>query len=42
MAEILILTRELASQTSTGTNGDIERKIIQLEFEAQKQEINRI
>ena len=42
IAEILIRTRELASQSSTGTIGDTERQTIQLEFEAQKQEINRI
>jgi flagellin len=42
IAEILIRTRELASQSSTGTIGNTERQIIQLEFEAQKQEINRI
>jgi flagellin len=42
IANILIRTRELASQSSTGTIGDIERQTILLEFEAQKQEINRI
>jgi flagellin len=42
IAEILIRTRELASQASTGTIGATERQTIQLEFEAQKQEINRI
>jgi flagellin len=42
IAEILIRTRELASQASTGTVGSTERKAIQLEFEAQRQEINRI
>ena len=42
IAEILIRTRELASQASTGTIGDTERQTLQLEFEAQKQEINRI
>jgi flagellin len=42
IAEILVRTRELASQSSTGTIGDTERQTIQLEFEAQKQEINRI
>jgi flagellin len=42
IAEILIRTRELASQSSTGTIGDTERQTIQLEFEAQKQEIKRI
>ena len=36
IAEILIRTRELASQSSTGTIGDTERQTIQLEFEAQK------
>jgi flagellin len=42
IAEILIRTRELASQASTGTIGSTERKAFQLEFEAQQQEINRI
>jgi flagellin len=42
IAEILVRTRELASQSSTGTIGDTERQTIQLEFEAQKQEIKRI
>ena len=42
IAEILIRTRELASQASTGTICDTERQTLQLEFEAQKQEINRI
>ncbi len=42
IAEILIRTRELASQASTGTIGPTERQTLQLEFEAQKQEINRI
>ena len=42
IAEILIRTRELASQASTGTIGATERQTLQLEFEAQKQEINRI
>jgi flagellin len=42
IAEILIRTRELASQASTGTIGTTERQTLQLEFEAQKQEINRI
>jgi flagellin len=42
IAEILIRTRELASQSSTGTIGDTERQTLQIEFEAQKQEINRI
>jgi len=42
IAEILIRTRELASQASTGTIGSTERKAFQLEFEAQRQEINRI
>ncbi|MFT4578821.1 MAG: flagellin [Nitrospinales bacterium] len=42
IAEILIRTRELASQASTGTIGATERRTLQIEFEAQKQEINRI
>ena len=42
IAEILIRTRELASQASTGTIGSTERKAFQLEFEAHRQEINRI
>ena len=42
LAEILIRTREIASQASTGTIGSTERKAFQLEFEAQRQEINRI
>jgi flagellin len=42
IAEILIRTRELASQASTGTIGPTERQTLQLEFEAQQQEINRI
>jgi flagellin len=42
IAEILTHTRELASQLSTGTICDTERQTIQIEFEAQKQEINRI
>ena len=42
IAEILIRTREIASQASTGTIGSTERKAFQLEFEAQQQEINRI
>ena len=42
IAEILIRTRELASQASNGTIGSTERKAFQLEFEAQRQEINRI
>ena len=42
IAEILIRTRELASQASTGTIGATERQTLQLEFEALKQEINRI
>jgi flagellin len=42
IAEILIRTRELASQASTGTIGSTERKAIQLEFDSQRQEINRI
>ena len=42
IAEILIRTRELASQASTGTIGPNERQTLQLEFEALKQEINRI
>ena len=42
IAEILIRTRELASLASTGTIGSTERKAFQLEFEAQRQEINRI
>jgi flagellin len=42
IAEILIRTREIASQSSTGTIGSTERKAFQLEFEAQRQEINRI
>jgi flagellin len=42
IAEILIRTRELASMASTGTIGSTERKVFQLEFEAQRQEINRI
>jgi flagellin len=42
IAEILIRTRELASLSSTGTIGSTERKAFQLEFESQRQEINRI
>ena len=42
IAEILIRTRELASLASTGTIGSTERKAFQLEFESQRQEINRI
>ena len=42
IAEILIRTREITSQASTGTIGSTERKAFQLEFEAQRQEINRI
>ena len=42
VAEILIRSRELASQAVTGTIGNSERQTLQLEFEALKQEINRI
>ncbi|MEK9628419.1 MAG: flagellin [Nitrospinota bacterium] len=42
LAGILIRSRELASQASTGTIGDAERQTLQLEFDAIKQEINRI
>ena len=42
LAGILIRSRELASQASTGTIGDAERQTLQLEFDALKQEINRI
>jgi flagellin len=42
LAGILIRSRELASQAATGTIGPTERATLQLEFEALKQEINRI
>ncbi len=42
LAGILIRSRELASQASTGTIGENERQTLQLEFDALKQEINRI
>ena len=42
LAGILIRSRELASQASTGTIGSTERETLQLEFDALKQEINRI
>lgn len=42
LAGILIRSRELASQASTGTIGSTERETLQLEFNALKQEINRI
>ncbi len=41
-AGILIRLRELASQASTGTVGSTERQTIQLEFDALRNEINRI
>lgn len=42
IAEILIRSRELASQAATGTIGATERETLQIEFEALRQEINRI
>ena len=41
-AGILIRLRELASQAATGTVGSTERQTIQLEFDALRNEINRI
>ena len=42
VAGMLNRSIELASQASTGTTGSEERKTLQLEYEALKQEINRI
>ena len=39
---MLTRSRELASQASTGTTGSAEKQTLQLEFDALKQEINRI
>ena len=39
---ILIRLRELANQSATGTIGDTERKTIQLEFDALRDELDRI
>jgi len=41
-AGILIRLRELATQAGTGTIGDTERQTIQLEFDALREELNRI
>jgi len=41
-AGILIRLRELASQAATGTVGSVERQTIQLEFNALRNEIDRI
>ncbi len=41
-AGILIRLRELATQAATGTIGDTERETIQLEFDALREELNRI
>ncbi|GJL79352.1 MAG: flagellin [Nitrospinaceae bacterium] len=41
-AGILIRLRELASQAATGTIGDTERETIQLEFDALRNELDRI
>jgi flagellin len=41
-AGILIRLRELATQANTGTIGDTERETIQLEFDALREELDRI
>ncbi|MEK9629236.1 MAG: flagellin [Nitrospinota bacterium] len=41
-SNILIRLRELASQSASGTIGDLERQTLQLEFSALREEIDRI